>query len=124
MSSEAIVLIDHGSRRDEANAQLEELAAQVRTARPDVTVEIAHLEVVGPNLESAIDCCADAGATRIVVHPFFLSPGNHTTHDIPQLVDAARKRHPAIEIALSAHLGLDERIVSLVLARVDNAPRA
>jgi len=124
MSSEAIVLIDHGSRRDEANAQIEELAAQVRTARPGVTVQTAHLEVVGPTLENAIDSCVDAGATRIVVHPFFLSPGNHTTHDIPRLVDAARRRHPSIEIALSPHLGLDERIVSLVLARVDSAPCA
>ena len=123
MNREAIVLIDHGSRRSQANEQLEELAALVRAARPGATVRTAHLEIAQPDLAAAIEECASAGATRIVVHPFFLAPGRHTTEDIPRLVVAARERHPALDIALAAPLGLDERIVSLVLARVDEAPR-
>ena len=40
----AILLIDHGSRRTEANAQLGSLAERVRVRRPDVVVEVAHLD--------------------------------------------------------------------------------
>ena len=123
MNSEAIILIDHGSRRSEANAQLEELAERVRESRTGVWVQTAHLEIAEPDLGQAIDECARAGATRIVVHPFFLSPGRHTSEDIPRLVEAAQERHPELDIALALPLGLDDRIVSLVLSRVDEAPR-
>ena len=123
MNREAIVLIDHGSRRSEANEQLEELADRVRSARAGVEVRTAHLEIVEPNLAQAVDACAQAGATRIVVHPFFLAPGRHTSEDIPRLVEAARVDHPGIDIALAAPLGLDDRVVSLVLSRVDEATR-
>lgn len=121
MDREAIILIDHGSRRSEANAQLEELADRVRAARAGVEVRTAHLEIAEPDLAQAVDACAQAGATRIVVHPFFLAPGRHTSEDIPRLVEAARVDHPAIRIALAAPLGLDDRVVSLVLSRVDEA---
>ncbi|MCA9509637.1 MAG: ferredoxin, partial [Myxococcales bacterium] len=65
----AIVLIDHGSRRAEANAQLEALAREVRARRPDAHVATAHLEVVPPDLAHAVAACVAAGATRVVVHP-------------------------------------------------------
>lgn len=123
MNREAIILIDHGSRRSQANEQLEELADLVRSARAGVEVRTAHLEIAEPNLAQAIDACAQAGATRIVVHPFFLAPGRHTSEDIPRLVGAARGEHPNLDIALAAPLGLDERIVSLVLSRIDEAPQ-
>ena len=124
---DAIVLIDHGSRRAEANEQLEALAREVRARRPGALVETAHLEVVPPDLAAAIARCVAAGAARIVVHPFFLAPGRHTQEDLPRLVDAARATHPGVAIALSAPLGLDARIVDTALARIDaasSAPRA
>ncbi|MEZ4214852.1 MAG: CbiX/SirB N-terminal domain-containing protein [Myxococcota bacterium] len=117
----AIVLIDHGSRRAEANAQLEALAREVRARRPDAHVATAHLEVVPPDLAHAVAACVAAGATRVVVHPFFLSPGRHTQEDLPRLVDAARAEHPGVAIALSEPLGLDARIVDVALARIDAA---
>ena len=118
---QAIVLIDHGSRRSEANAQLEQLAERVRAQRGGTMVVTAHLEIEPPTLGEAIDACVSSGATHIVVHPFFLLPGRHTGEHVPQLVEAARAKHPAIEIALSEPLGLDEAVVDLVLRRIDDA---
>lgn len=115
----AIVLIDHGSRRAEANAQLEELRKRVASQRPRARVLTAHLEVAEPGLQRVIDDCVADGATRVVVHPFFLSPGRHTQQDIPEQMRAARNRHPNVAIVQSDPLGLSDELVDLVLARID-----
>lgn len=121
--SVAIVLLDHGSRRPEANAQLAELALRVAERRPDAQVRIAHLEVTEPNLLQAVDECVATGATEIIIHPFFLAPGRHTTEDIPNQAAQARTRHPGVRIVTSAPLGLSDEMVNIVLERIDEAGR-
>jgi sirohydrochlorin ferrochelatase len=117
----AIVLLDHGSRRPEANAQLDELRERVAARRPGALVVAAHLEVAKPDLAQAVAECVAKGASRVVVHPFFLSPGRHTMQDLPEQIDAARGRHPGIAIAASESLGLSDELVEIVLARIDAA---
>ena len=86
----AILLVDHGSRRPEANALLEAVAELVAERVPDVIVRCAHMDLAEPDIAAGIAACAAAGADAIVVHPYFLGPGNHTTDDIPRLVRASR----------------------------------
>jgi sirohydrochlorin ferrochelatase len=114
----AILLVDHGSRRAEANAQLERIAERVRQRVPDRLVEVAHMELAEPTVGGAIDACAAEGADEIVVHPFFLGPGRHTTDDIPELVAEAAARHPDLRVRVSAPLGEHPALVDAILARV------
>jgi sirohydrochlorin ferrochelatase len=114
----AIVLIDHGSRRAEANEQLEELARKIRAREPETIVQTAHLEIAAPGLGEAIDVCVAGGARAIVVHPYFLGPGRHTSEDIPQQVAEASARHPDIDLRVSAPLGVHDKLVDVVLERV------
>ncbi len=114
-----IVVIDHGSRQPEANAQLDALAAALAAARPDARVEVAHMELAAPNLDDAVDACVAAGATEIRVHPFFVAPGRHVREDVPRLVAAAAARHPEVPIRLTAPLGLHPSVVDAVNARLD-----
>jgi len=120
-SALAIVLLDHGSRRREANEQLAELARRVASRRPDALVRTAHLEVSEPSLAQAIDDCVAAGAAEIIVHPFFLAPGRHTTEDIPRQTAHARERHPQVSITTSPPLGLSDAMVDIVLDRIGQA---
>jgi len=117
----ALVLVDHGSRRPEANAQLDALAERVRARVSDRFVQVAHMEQASPSIEQAVAACVAAGAEEIVVHHYFLGPGNHTRVDIPRLVGEAAAQHPGLRIAISEPLGLDEKLVELVLARVEEA---
>lgn len=114
----AILLVDHGSRRDEANALLEEVARRVRERCPDELVETAHLELVPPTIGEGIAACARKGAREIVVHPYFLGPGRHTTTDIPEQVRAAAARHPEVTIRIAEPLGPHEKLIDVVLERV------
>jgi sirohydrochlorin ferrochelatase len=117
----AILLVDHGSRRPEANAQLEALARAIRAREPERCVAIAHMDLAEPSIAAGLAACADAGATEVIVHPYFLGPGNHTTQDIPRLVEEACRRHSELNVRISAPLGLHERIVDVVLERIEAA---
>ncbi len=116
-----ILLVDHGSRRAEANALLDEVAQRVRLRVPDRVVCVAHMELASPGIAEGLDACVVAGADDIVVHPYFLGPGSHTSRDIPRLVAEAARRHPGVRVAISAPLGLHEGLVDAVLERVENA---
>ncbi len=115
----AVLLVDHGSRREAANAQLQTLAERVRERLPDRHVETAHLDVVEPTIGQGIDACVAAGAEELVVHPFFLAPGRHTQEDIPRLVEEAAARHPSLRVRVTAPLGLHDSLIDAVLFRID-----
>ena len=120
---QAILLVDHGSRLSEANAQLDELAEAIRRRVPERIVAIAHLEIVEPDIAEGIAICAAKGAEEIVVHPYFLSPGRHTTQDIPAQVARAAESHPKIRIRISKPLGGHGALLDIVLDRVSDADR-
>ena len=117
----AILIVDHGSQHASANALIDRIAAAVRARRPDALVEIAHMELAEPSLAAGLARCAARGATEVVVCPWFLGPGRHTSRDIPQLVAQARAAHPGLHVRVAEPLGFDERLVDVLLARVDAA---
>ena len=100
---------------------LEGIAEAVRRRLPDRLVVTAHLDVVEPDIAAGIDACVKAGAEEIVVHPFFLAPGRHTTRDIPERVEAAADRHPSLRIHITPPLGPHDMLVDLILERVREA---
>lgn len=119
----AILLVDHGSRKAEANAQLDALAQRLRQRLPDRVIEVAHLELVEPTIAQGIDACVGAGASDVVVHPYFLAPGRHTSHDIPRQVEESAARHPGLTVRVSDPLGLHPKLVEVVLERVEQVEK-
>src|SRR4051812_11805719 len=91
-----IVIVDHGSRRDQSNQMLEEVASLFAKRFADMyeIVEPAHMEIAEPSIATAYDRCVKRGATRVIVCPFFLGPGKHWTQDIPRLTAEAAAQHP------------------------------
>jgi sirohydrochlorin ferrochelatase len=117
----ALILIDHGSRRSEANAVLDEVAALVRRADPGRAVHTAHMELAPPSLSEAVAACVAGGAREIVVVPWFLAPGQHSTLDIPRLASEAATRHPDVRVRVSAPLGAHAKLAELALLRADQS---
>lgn len=115
----AIILVDHGSRRAEAAGHLEAVAERVAERRRDWRVMHAHMDVGEPSLPNVIAHCVRAGVREIVVHPFFLNTGMHVQETIPGIIEAARAAHPGVSIAQSAHLGLHDGLVDVVIDRID-----
>ncbi len=117
--SRAVLLVDHGSRRAVANEQLEEIARRLRARLSDRIVETAHMELVRPSVADGIDACVEAGASEIVVHPYVLAAGNHTTTDIPRLVREAISRHPNVSVRIAPPLGAHDKLIDVILDRLE-----
>ena len=98
-SKVGVIVVDHGSKREAANKQLEEVARAVKARSGRRIVEPAHMEIAGPTLAEAYAKCVAQGATRIVCHPFFLSPGRHVMEDIPALLADAASHFPEVHVA-------------------------
>ena len=114
----AILLIDHGSVRAEANAMLADVAALVqRLAGSAVLVRYAHMELAAPGIGDAFAACVAGGATEVVAFPYMLSPGKHSTRDIPRLVGEAAARFPGVRFTVTPAFGLHDKLAEVVLER-------
>lgn len=114
----AVVIVDHGSRRSESNQMLETAAMRFAAGSEYRIVEPAHMELAQPDIRSAFDRCVARGARRVVVFPYFLSPGRHWTEDIPALVAAAAENHPGVEWLVTAPFGLHPGMIEIINDRI------
>ena len=115
-----IVIVDHGSRRDEANRRHEEFVEAWRRQRGHAVVEPAHMELAEPSVGTAVDACVAAGATTVVVAPYFLWPGSHWDRDLPALAAEACRRHPGVRYLVAAPLGPHPLLGDIVEQRIDH----
>jgi sirohydrochlorin ferrochelatase len=119
-----IIIVDHGSRKAESNLLLESVAAAFakRFAERFPIVEPAHMELSPPSIADAFANCVRRGAMHIIVVPYFLGPGKHWTHDIPNLAAAAAKDHAGTTFHVARYLGLDDAMLDLLARRAAEMP--
>ena len=113
-----IVIVDHGSRRTESNLRHERFVADWRDRSDYTIVKAAHMELAEPSIGTAFDACVAAGATTVVLAPFFLWPGNHWDRDIPNLAAAASQQHPGVHYLVTAPLGPHPLLMDIVEDRI------
>jgi sirohydrochlorin ferrochelatase len=115
-----VVVVDHGSRRHEANQRHEAFVGEWRDRAVFPVVEAAHMELAEPSIGTAFDACVAAGATTVVIAPYFLWPGTHWDRDLPALAGEAAARHPGIHYLVAAPLGPHPLLFDIVGQRVDH----
>ncbi len=120
--SRAIILIDHGSRRAEANAMLEGVGQLLRGMTSD-RVYVSHMELGLPTLAEAFDAAVADGADEVFVFPYFLSPGRHSQADIPRMCREAAAHHPDVRWHCDEPFGLDEQLCEIILGRIGGVDR-
>jgi len=113
----AIIIVDHGSRREAANRMLGDVASQLREMTTD-SVYPAHMELAEPTIAHAFEAATTEGADEVFIFPYFLSPGRHSRADIPKMCAEAAARHPGVRWHCSGPIGLDRMMAELVLERV------
>ncbi|GEM_PF-97766 len=117
----ALILIDHGSRRAESNDLLLGLVHSLREANRFDLVVGAHMDIEQPSLKSAIETCRSQGAERIVVVPFMLSPGRHSTEDIPEQARQGWPEGWGTQVVVAEPLGQHPLMMRAIFDRADEA---
>jgi len=122
MLKEAVLLVGHGSRLEEANKALAGLSSCAAGQRPGKMVTHAFMQIASPSIETALAELARAGMEQVTVVPIFLYAGVHIREDLPEIVARAAVQYPHLRVILAPVLGIDERMAEIVWERVDAAP--
>jgi sirohydrochlorin ferrochelatase len=117
----SLLLIAHGSRRTEANADLEHVAEQLRARGNYADVQASYLELAEPSIDGGGALCAGRGAARVVMLPYFLSPGKHVVEDLTAARDRLAAAFPAVRFVLAAPLAGHPLLVEILEARAASA---
>jgi sirohydrochlorin ferrochelatase len=113
----AILLVAHGSRRAESNAEIARLTERLATkaeSRFEI-VEHAFLELCDPLIPDGIQTCIEQGATSVSVVPYFLARGTHVADDIPEQVAIKQVEYPNMDIHITDYLGTSDELVDVLL---------
>lgn len=113
-----VLLVDHGSRRKEANETIHHVVDLVRSVAPDWLVAAAHMELAEPSIMDGVRALYDLGVPHITVVPYMLTYGRHVREDIPRFVEQACAEL-GVTYGITAPLGSDPLLATLVKKRVD-----
>ncbi|CCQ16026.1 Secreted protein [Rhodococcus sp. AW25M09] len=114
----ALIAVAHGSRDTRSGATIHLAVDVLRRRRPDLDVRVAFLDLTEPDVDTVVDDLAAAGHTRMVAVPLLLGSAFHARVDLPELLGAARTRHPGVSIEQSDVLGDDPVLIDAVRDRI------
>jgi sirohydrochlorin ferrochelatase len=119
----ALLLIAHGSRQDEANADLSAIVVEMRNKGDYAVVEGAYLELSTPTIEEASARCVAQGAERVVLLPYFLSAGVHVRQHLTAIRQKLADDNPGggVEFHLAEPLGPHPLLLEIVAERARQA---
>ncbi len=119
----SLLLIDHGSKLDTANDMLACVTNLVQDmVGGGVIVRHAHMELAEPSIARGFADCVAAGADEVIAFPYMLSPGRHSTRDIPRMIGEAAAAHPGVRFRVTPAFGVHEMLAAVVLSRAGLAP--
>ncbi len=107
----ALVLFAHGARDPEWANPLRCVQAAIRQRAACMTVELAFLEFMAPNLHDCAAALVADGATKIVVMPMFIAQGGHLKREVPEMLGRLRSTWPEIQFSLGDAIGENEIVV-------------
>ncbi|MEO8741296.1 MAG: CbiX/SirB N-terminal domain-containing protein [Casimicrobiaceae bacterium] len=111
-----LVLFAHGARDPRWSEPFERLRRKVESARPGITVRLAYLELMTPDLTSAVAELVGAGCASMRIVPVFLGQGGHVRQDLPALVQSVSAMHPEIAIDLVQAVGENDAVLDGIAA--------
>ncbi len=117
MPHTALVIIGHGTRDPQGVAEFRQLVDQVATAAPEWIVEPCFLELAEPDVAAGLERAVERGAETVVAMPLLLFAAGHAKRDVPELLDAAKRRHPHVSFRQAAHLGCHPKLIELSVER-------
>ncbi len=110
----AILLFAHGARDPSWAEPLRRVVARLRHKQPSTRIELAFLEMMLPNLDSAVAGLVAEGIAHITVVPLFLAQGGHLKQDLPRILDDIRKHYPTLRIHVTNAIGDSEELTNAI----------
>lgn len=118
MATHGLILFGHGARDPRWREPFERLAAKLQALRATDDsagpVSLAFLELMEPNLPTAVGQLVAQGCEAITVVPVFFGQGGHIRKDLPELIERCRDAQPDVRIDCAVAVGEDEAVLDAV----------
>ena len=116
----ALIILAHGSRRDESNLEISDLTNKVKMLVSEKFdfVEYAFLEMETPSLMDSIENLIDKNVSEIIVFPYFLNSGVHIKSDIPVILEKARVKYENCVFKLTSPIGAYQGMSKIISEQV------
>jgi sirohydrochlorin cobaltochelatase len=111
----AVIFFGHGARDVRWREPFDRLVRMWQSQYPEVMVELAFLELMQPNLSTAILSLGRQGAKEIEIIPVFFGQGGHLREDFPKLLSEAQQRFPHIHLRAASAVGEDESVLRAII---------
>jgi sirohydrochlorin ferrochelatase len=110
-----VVLIGHGSSDKNARNAFIHAGDAIRPQYH--SVHFCFLELDHPDIDEGIGQAVAENPKVILVMPYFLHRGTHIKTDVIRDVNAGLDKHKFKNVFMARHLGVDEKLVDLVIER-------
>jgi len=115
---DAVLILGHGSMREEANKILFTIAGLLKKRVPDKMIQPAFMQFGKPDFFDGAEECIDAGAKRIIVLPYFLASGDHVTKDIPGMIEKISNKYPEVKFIFTKPIGIHNALIGVLAERI------
>ncbi len=116
-----LIIFSHGSKRASSIhhiLQLTEFMKQNLSQR-FFHVNAAFLEFAEPNLAQAVAEHHSLGMEKVIVFPYFLTPGKHVESDIPEEMEKIKVEYPSLQLScapfMASHANWNSLMTSVIL---------
>lgn len=116
-----ILLIGHGSSDKDARDAFVYIADSIRQNYRNVG--FCFLELDKPDITDGIKQAFANKPKALILMPYFLHRGAHIKRDVKEEVDKALKNSNSSKVYMARHLGVDDKIVDVVLERAREVER-
>lgn len=116
MDKSGLILFGHGSRDPRWAEPFHRLRELLQQSRPEVSVQLAFLELMQPDLSLAVQELSDQGIRTIRIVPVFLGQGGHVRRDLPTLCEDLAQQFPELDIRLAAAVGESPQVLQAIAA--------
>ena len=114
-----IILLTHGSKRDQYKTEFNELVDKVKQEFQADLVVGRFLNFSTSSLYSTVEKIRNKGIEELKIVPLFLFAGSHLQNDIPELVEELRDKYDDLDVELCDHIGSDIKLVELIRDRLN-----
>ncbi len=118
MDRKGILLLGHGSRREEAGKQVSGLADRLRADLGSDMIEHAFVQLAMPDVPTAMAKLVGRGCREIFVVSLFLVSGNHLSQDVPALLRDTVSGYDGVSFTLTPPLLQSPELYSHILERL------
>ena len=115
----ALLIIAHGSRKQDSNQEVRDLTRKVADRAPHFDLaECAFLELADPDIVEGGSKLVKAGATSLTILPYFLVEGRHVATDVPDEVAKINALFPDLEVNILPYFGAADGIIDELVDQI------